>query len=97
MKYKKKPFEIEAIRWTGCMRSFEEIKQFCPGIVDGGAVWHPYAPPEAAPSTSSWPLFIQTLEGNMAAQIGDYIIKDVKGEFYPCKPDIFEMTYDKVE
>jgi hypothetical protein len=94
MKYRKKPVVVEAIRWTGCMRSFEEIKQFCPDIVDGGAVWHPYAPP-TEPSTSSWPLFIQTLEGNMAAQIGDYIIKGVNGEFYLCKPDIFEKTYEK--
>lgn len=39
---------------------------------------------------------INTLEGTMSVNIGDYIIKGVKGEFYPCKPDIFEMTYDKV-
>ena len=39
---------------------------------------------------------IETLEGTMAANIGDYIIKGVKDEFYPCKPDIFEQTYDKV-
>lgn len=38
-------------------------------------------------------LRIQTLEGSMTASVGDYIIKGVKGEFYPCKPDIFEMTY----
>lgn len=38
---------------------------------------------------------IETLEGNMLASKGDYIIKGVKGEFYPCKPDIFEMTYEK--
>lgn len=39
-------------------------------------------------------LTIQTLEGPMSAQEGDYIIKGVKGEFYPCKPDIFEATYE---
>ena len=39
------------------------------------------------------PLVIQTLEGNHQAKIGDWVIKGVKGEFYPCKPDIFEMTY----
>ena len=38
---------------------------------------------------------IQTLEGDMQVGVGDYIIKGVKGEFYPCKPDIFEMTYEK--
>lgn len=40
---------------------------------------------------------IPTLEGNLVACVGDYIIKGVKGEFYPCKSDIFEMTYEKVE
>ncbi len=42
-------------------------------------------------------LEIQTLEGLMTAQPGDWIIKGVKGEFYPCKPDIFEATYEQVE
>ncbi len=42
-------------------------------------------------------LQIYTLEGIMDASVGDYIIKGVKGEFYPCKPDIFEMTYERVE
>lgn len=40
---------------------------------------------------------IATLEGAMICSMGDFIIKGVKGEFYPCKPDIFEMTYEKVE
>jgi hypothetical protein len=42
-------------------------------------------------------LSIETLEGEMAASVGDWIIKGVKGEFYPCKPDIFEATYEPVE
>jgi hypothetical protein len=41
-------------------------------------------------------LIIKTLEGTMKASIGDFIIKGVNGEFYPCKPDIFEKTYEKV-
>lgn len=41
-------------------------------------------------------LKIQTLEGVMTANLGDWIIKGVKGEFYPCKPDIFEATYDLI-
>ena len=45
--------------------------------------------------TSSSTLGIRTLEGVMDAAVGDWIIKGVKGEFYPCKPDIFEMTYDR--
>lgn len=42
-------------------------------------------------------LSISTLEGSMEASVGDYIIKGVKGEFYPCKPDIFQLTYKKVD
>ena len=42
-------------------------------------------------------ILINTLEGVMKAMPGDYIIKGVQGEFYPCKPDIFEATYEKVE
>lgn len=42
-------------------------------------------------------LFIHTLEGSMAVSYGDYVIKGVRGEFYPCKPDIFEQTYESVE
>ena len=45
---------------------------------------------------SNQELRIQTLEGSMIASVGDYIIKGVMGEFYPCKPDIFEMTYEKI-
>ena len=41
-------------------------------------------------------LSIFTLEGKMEASIGDFIIKGIQGEFYPCKPDIFEKTYEKV-
>jgi hypothetical protein len=41
-------------------------------------------------------LIIHTLEGNMRAIIGDWIIKGISGEFYPCKPDIFEKTYEKI-
>ena len=42
-------------------------------------------------------LKIETLEGVMDASIGDYIIKGVRGEFYPCKPDIFKATYEEAE
>lgn len=42
-------------------------------------------------------IFILTLEGEMRAEVGDWIIRGVKGEFYPCKPDIFEATYEQVE
>lgn len=47
--------------------------------------------------SSDLSIVIPTLEGNMVAQKGDYIIKGVQGEFYPCKPDIFAETYELVE
>lgn len=46
------------------------------------------------PSCFKENMTIKTLEGDMVASIGDYIIKGVKGEFYPCKPDIFKQTYE---
>lgn len=81
MKYRKKPIEIEAIQYTG--KNMREIVTFtnCTEIEDDFL-------------TSE--LIIKTLEGNMHASVGDWIIKGVKGEFYPCKPDIFEMTYEEV-
>jgi len=84
MKFRKKPVIIEAVQWTG--ENFKEIQEFCPSVIDMG-----YG------GENSWPLSIPTLEGNMVAQRGDYIIKGVKGEFYPCKPDIFETTYERAE
>lgn len=83
-KFRKKPVVIEAVRWNA---NFEEVKAFCPEIVDGGADWSEVA-------HKSWPLFIKTMEGTMTALLGDWIIKGVNGEFYPCKPDIFEKTYE---
>lgn len=82
MKYRKKPVIIEAIIWRGL--NISEAVAFC------GA--------EQLDIKGQFPgpLKIQTLEGTMEANIGDYIIKGVKGEVYPCKPDIFEMTYEEV-
>lgn len=48
-------------------------------------------------NTASGSVFIATLEGTMEARMGDWIIQGVKGEVYPCKPDIFEATYEPVE
>lgn len=93
MKYRKKPVVIEAIKWTG--ENFDEIKKFCPSVIDLGAACFPDG--TWADNPPSWPLSIPTLEGNHTAIIGDFIIKGIKGEFYPCKPDIFEATYDTVE
>ncbi|MDP2629968.1 MAG: hypothetical protein Q8P56_01020 [Candidatus Uhrbacteria bacterium] len=81
--YRKKPVVIEAIQWEGA--NTVEISQFTGISLDEIS---------AAPFVNV--LVIHTLEGDMTANKGDWIIKGVKGELYPCKPDIFEATYDKV-
>jgi hypothetical protein len=82
MKYRKKPVVIDAVQFTGT--NFVELGRFFGD-----------SPFEA--DLLNMELSIHTLEGEMKAQVGDYIIKGVQGEFYPCKPDIFEQTYEKAE
>lgn len=82
-RYTKKPVQIEAVQWDGENR--KEIFDFCSLSYFNTEL-----------ETGALKLMIQTLEGAMTASVGDYIIKGIKGEFYPCKPDIFEMTYDEV-
>ncbi len=89
-RYRKKTVEIEAIQYTG--NNNFEIRNWSNDIVYPSPVLEP---DEENPSGSY--LQIKTLEGIMTAIPGDYIIKGVKGEFYPCKPDIFELTYDKID
>ena len=84
MKYRKKPVVIEAVQWSG--NNLNEILDFMKD-----------KQPNYYEDDEKKLLTIQTLEGNMIASVGDYIIKGVKGEFYPCKPDIFEQTYEVVE
>lgn len=86
MKYRKLPVIIEAIQFT------DDSDTLC-ALSELGL--DPVRIDYANPKTPV--LKIQTLEGTMAAQIGDYIIKGVNGEFYPCKPDIFEKTYEVAE
>jgi hypothetical protein len=81
-KYRKKPVVIEAVQFTG---KDESVDWLLPQLISG----------EIGRSTNK--LYIKTLEGVMEANIGDYIIKGVNGEIYPCKPDIFEKTYEIVE
>lgn len=81
--YRKKPVIIEAIKWKH--HNWEEIKNFCPT-----------ARLEETPNPSKFDLFIPTLEGDHLANVGDMIIKGVAGEFYPCKADIFNATYEEV-
>lgn len=88
-KYRKRPVVIEAIQWDGL--NLSEVKSFV-----GDACKYDYydAGYQAGVVSPSVDLFIHTLEGDMKCSKGDYIIKGVHGEFYPCKPDIFEKTYE---
>lgn len=84
VKFRKKPIEIEAIQYRG-RNSFPLVKKFMGDEFD-----------EVLFRPISQQLIIPTLEGDHHAEVGDWIIKGIKGEFYPCKPDIFEETYEKV-
>lgn len=83
MKVRKKPVEVEAVQWTG--ENLEEIIKFCGKYLS------------FIKGDSQTFMYTQTLKGFHRVSLGEYIIKDIKGEFYPCKPDIFEMTYERID
>ena len=85
MKYRKKPVVVEAVRFTGEPENIVELSEF---MAPKDVIVN-YANPEHPQ------LHISTLEGLMAANVGDYIIKGVQGELYPCKEDIFKATYEE--
>ena len=85
MRFRKKPVEIEARELT--RDNMAEIMLWC------GSTRHWSKPPMRAITG----IIIPTLEGQHEASFGDWIIKGVKGEFYPCKPDIFAATYEAVQ
>ena len=84
-KFRKKPVVIEAVQWHGA--NVAEIEQFtegkAAGLKDGSGGIDRF--------------LISTLEGDHIANLNDFIIRGVKGEFYPCKPDIFALTYEPAE
>lgn len=84
MKFRKKPVEIEAQRFT--VNCQEALASWC-----GGQLWGETL------KAHQKVILIPTLEGQMTANVGDWIIKGVKGEFYPCKAEIFDMTYEAVK
>lgn len=93
MKYRKKPVVIEAIQFTEALAlKCLEDKKPGPFGLNVSARWNP-----KNKTVDSAYLHIETLEGNMRADLNDWIIKGVKGELYPCKPDIFEATYEPAE
>jgi len=100
--YRKKPVVIEAVqlRWD----TWNEVCDFAP--VGENGCCGVYVNPDNIEEFSTNPsygakdligLIIPTLEGNMLAVEGDWIIRGVKGEFYPCKPDIFEISYEEAD
>lgn len=82
-RFRKKPVVIEAIRWSGNTDDIPAIVKFFQGAPVMGR-------------GCDMTIKIETLEGEMVASPGDYIIRGVKGELYPCKSDIFEATYEEV-
>lgn len=86
--YRKKPVVIQAFHYDKAASAYVADRLFdWMGTED--VVKHLYG--------AHGKLYILTLEGRLEITDGDYIIRGVKGEYYPCKPDIFEMTYEKVE
>jgi len=112
--FRKKPVEIEAVRWCGCdigltngKTGHEERLEVVPWMPTCSAVFEvstgddTKCPVDMIPAIGSITrvgdyLFIGTREGTHRADPGDWIIRGVKGELYPCKPDIFGLTYDRV-
>lgn len=92
MKYRKKPVVVEAVQWTGS--NYYELRKF---LKDSCTVDIYDAAWKAGQGAPVAVFKIKTLEGDMTASVGDYIIKGVQGEYYPCKPDIFEQTYELAE
>lgn len=91
MKYRKKPVVIEAFQLND--RGLVGEDWFWDKVTDNTIITHDFGKFYPNPAWCE----IKTLEGTMIAQSGDYIIKGVNGEIYPCKADIFEKTYEIVE
>ncbi|MFP3684231.1 hypothetical protein SB847_10795 [Bacillus sp. SIMBA_026] len=84
-KYRKKPVEIEAVKFEDTTESISAISE----LSHDRLIRVDYRQKPVV-------MYIPMLEGVMTAQVGDYIIRGIKGELYPCKPDIFEKTYERV-
>jgi len=86
-KYRKKPVIVDAFRWTGDRDQIEDPEWIVEAIKSGKVRF----------SEDGESLLVDTHEGILMANQGDYIIRGIQGEIYPCKPDIFEATYEQVE
>jgi len=85
-KFRKKPVVIEAVQWLGF--NLDELLAIIAPALDPNDIR------QRVEMVDSETLAIHTLEGKMHARINDWIIKGVKGELYPCRPDIFKATYE---
>ncbi len=92
--YRKKPVVIEAIQLLPTYKSIVDCVEFVFNIGMDSSMIGEVATVNKVKDEGGF--LIPTLEGEMKASFGDFIIKGVNGEFYPCKPDIFEKTYEEV-
>lgn len=90
MKFKKKPVEIEAVRVSDLLKAaasnWKELPTWVRTSYEQGDIVF-----------GSGRIFIHTSEGEVQAEIGDWVIRGVRGEIYPCKPDVFSMTYEEIQ
>lgn len=91
-RYTKKPVTIEALQWTG--DNLAEVLQFTGKHPDFNKWFSSFEDYKNHVESNGFIFKILTLEGSMKAAVGDYIIRGVHGEYYPCKPDIFDKTYE---
>lgn len=97
-RYRKKPVVVDAMQFTDC-DEHTAYDVYC-WAADHVGTFQPYGDPPSQgvsidPATGT--MLIATLEGVMTVKLGDWIIRGVKGEFYPCKPGIFDETYEVAE
>jgi hypothetical protein len=84
MKFRKKPVVVDAVQFLSTKQSMDEVINL---------IGHKWDPGEMGSES----FYINTLEGKMRCSKNDWIIRGVNGEFYPCKPDIFKKTYEKID
>lgn len=96
-KFRKKPIEVEVMQWDGSDESNEDIQRWTSGKAWPSRRTEVYKSEDGLKRIRGWfVLRIRTAEGTMWANIGDYIIRGIYGEFYPCTPHVFEATYEKI-
>lgn len=96
MRFRKKPVEVEAMQWDGTLESIRVICDWTnrdrsedPNV--------DYLTNADAGFTAPFNVLVHTLEGAMQVKPGDWVVQGIKGEFYPCKPDIFALTYEALD